>query len=68
MENKDGKCMSDILIGNGTVVTLGNDNRLIEQGAVLVQDSRIATIGSDTELRQMILIKEMPERPMPDIV
>ena len=44
--------MSGILIGNGTVVTLGSDNQLIEQGAVLVQDSRIAAIGSDTTLRQ----------------
>src|SRR3989441_12676618 len=44
--------MSDILIGNGTVVTLGGDNQLIEQGAVLVRGSRIAAIGSDTALRQ----------------
>src|SRR2546430_8695001 len=44
--------MTDILIGNGTVVTLGNDNRLIEQGAVLVQNDRIAAIGSDTALHQ----------------
>src|SRR6266536_6362560 len=44
--------MTDILIGNGTVVTLGNDNRLIEQGAVLVQNDRIAAIGSDTALRE----------------
>src|SRR6266550_9076217 len=44
--------MSDILIGNGTVVTLGGDNQLIEQGAVLVRGSRIAAIGSDAALRQ----------------
>src|SRR5436853_5411302 len=44
--------MSGTLIGNGTVVTLGSDNQLIEQGAVLVQGSRIAAIGSDTALRQ----------------
>src|SRR5438876_1068778 len=44
--------MSDILIGNGTVVTLGGDNRLIEQGAVLVQNDRIAAIGSDTALHR----------------
>ena len=44
--------MSDILIGNGTVVTLGLQNRLIEQGAVLVQGSRIAAIDTDTALRQ----------------
>ena len=44
--------MSDILIGNGAVVTLGTENRLIEQGAVLVRDNRIAAIDSDTLLRQ----------------
>src|SRR5947208_4355669 len=44
--------MTDILIGNGTIVTLNSDNRLIEQGAVLVHDDRIAAIGSDTSLRQ----------------
>src|SRR5258706_8123671 len=50
--NKDGTYMSDILIGNGTVVTLGTENRLIERGAVLVHDNRIAAIDSDTLLRQ----------------
>lgn len=44
--------MTDILVGNGTVVTLGSDNRLIENGAVLVHDDRIAALGSDSELRQ----------------
>src|SRR6266404_4377228 len=44
--------MPDMLIGNGTVVTLGSDNQLIEQGAVLVQGSRIAAIGSAAALRQ----------------
>lgn len=44
--------MADIVIGNGTVVTLGADNRLIEQGALLVHDDRIAAIGADSELRQ----------------
>jgi len=44
--------MLDILIGNGTVVTLGSDNRLLEQGAVLVRGNRIAEIGADSDLRQ----------------
>src|SRR6266478_8642190 len=44
--------MPDILIGNGTVVTLGSQKRLIEQGAVLVQGTRIAAIDTDTALRQ----------------
>src|SRR5438309_5675249 len=44
--------MPDILIGNGTIITLGSDNQLVEQGAVLVQGSRIAAIGSAAALRQ----------------
>ncbi len=44
--------MSDILIGNGTVVTLGSDNRLIEHGAVLIHNGRIAAIDTDATLRQ----------------
>ena len=44
--------MTDILVGNGTVVTLGSDNKLIENGAVLVHDDRIAAVGTDGELRQ----------------
>jgi putative selenium metabolism protein SsnA len=44
--------MADILIGNGTVVTLGSQKQLIEKGAVLVRDDRIAAIDRDTTLRQ----------------
>jgi putative selenium metabolism protein SsnA len=44
--------MSDILIGNGTVVTGGEHNQLIEHGAALVRGERIAAIGSDVELLQ----------------
>jgi putative selenium metabolism protein SsnA len=44
--------MPDILIGNGTVVTLGTPNQLIEKGAVLVRNRRIAAIDSDVTLRQ----------------
>src|SRR5216683_5451165 len=44
--------MPDILIGNGTIVTGGAHNQLIEHGAVLVQGNRIAAIGSDVALLQ----------------
>ncbi|HVB24935.1 MAG TPA: putative aminohydrolase SsnA [Ktedonobacteraceae bacterium] len=44
--------MSDILIGNGTVVTLNANNQQIEQGGVLVHDGCIADIGLDSVLRQ----------------
>ena len=44
--------MPDILIGNGTVVTLGAQNQLIEKGAVLVRNGRIAAIDTGTTLQQ----------------
>ena len=44
--------MADILIGNGTVVTLGTQNELIEKGAVLVHEGRIAAIDKDATLRE----------------
>ena len=44
--------MSDILIGNGTVLTLGSDNRKVEEGAVLVRGQKVAAIGRDSELRK----------------
>src|SRR5574337_1617758 len=44
--------MQDILIGNGTVATLGSDNRIIYQGAVLVRGERIAAIDAEATLRQ----------------
>ena len=44
--------MSDILVGNGTVVTCGEHNRLIEHGAVLVRGDRITAVGNDVALLQ----------------
>lgn len=44
--------MQDILIGNGTVVTLGAGNQIIERGAVLVRGERIAAIDAGATLRQ----------------
>ncbi|HEU5378396.1 MAG TPA: putative aminohydrolase SsnA [Ktedonobacteraceae bacterium] len=42
--------MVDTLIGNGTVVTLGSASAVIEKGAVLVRDQRIAAVGNEADL------------------
>jgi putative selenium metabolism protein SsnA len=41
-----------MLIGNGTVVTLGENNKVIDNGAVLVRDGKIADVGPTDELRK----------------
>ncbi len=43
--------MDEYLIANGTVITLGEDNRVIEDGAVHVKDGRIEDVGSAAELK-----------------
>jgi putative selenium metabolism protein SsnA len=44
---------SDLIIGNGLVATLGEDNRLIEDGAVLVRDGRIEAVGKGDEIKPL---------------
>jgi putative selenium metabolism protein SsnA len=41
--------MSTLLIKNGTVVTLGEKNRVIDDGAVLVEGTRIKQVGKSAE-------------------
>lgn len=41
--------MSTLLIRNGTVVTLGEDSRVIDDGAVLIEASRIKRVGPARE-------------------
>lgn len=40
-----------LLIGNGTVLTLGQSNRIIPQGGVLIQDSKIREVGLTNDLQ-----------------
>lgn len=41
-----------ILIGNGTVLTLGQTNRVIPNGAVLIQDTKIQEAGLNADLKK----------------
>ncbi len=43
--------MGSLLIKNGTVITLGKNNRIIKNGAVLIKDNLIQEIGSADELK-----------------
>jgi putative selenium metabolism protein SsnA len=40
-----------LLVGNGVVLTLGEDNRVIDEGAVLVEGNRVTAIGPTAALR-----------------
>ena len=42
--------MNDLLITNGRIVTWVDDNEIMDNGAVLVQNGRIAAIGSSPDL------------------
>lgn len=44
--------MDRYLIGNGTVVTLGSDNQVIDSGGVVVEDGLVADLGPTDELRR----------------
>ncbi|HEY3448248.1 MAG TPA: putative aminohydrolase SsnA [Myxococcales bacterium] len=46
MANNDQK-----LLGNGWVVTLGEDNRVIEKGAVLIEGTTVKEIGTTDDLK-----------------
>ncbi|WP_425806869.1 putative aminohydrolase SsnA [Desulfitobacterium sp. Sab5] len=39
-----------LIIGNGTVLTLGQNNRVLQNGAVLIQDTKIQEVGSTADL------------------
>ena len=41
--------MTSLLIENGTIVTMGADDRIIENGYVTVNDGKITGVGSMTE-------------------
>lgn len=40
-----------LLVGNGTLVTMGSESRVIERGAVLIDGPTIAAVGDTEELR-----------------
>jgi putative selenium metabolism protein SsnA len=42
--------MSELLITNGTLITWGEPNEIIEDGALLIRDGRIAEIGQGSAL------------------
>ena len=44
---------NDLIVGNGIVVTLGKDNRLIEGGAVLMEGGVIKAVGKEEEIRPL---------------
>lgn len=41
--------MQDLVIGNGVLVTLGENNRIIPRGCLAIHDGRIAEIGAVTD-------------------
>ena len=48
--------MNNLLITNGTLITLGAKNRVINSGAVYIEDGKIAAVGTED-----VLIKQYPK-------
>ena len=46
--------MADILVVNGTVVTVDLERRVIEDGAVAIAGDRIVAVGSSAEIREWV--------------
>jgi len=42
--------MEKTLVGNGTLITLGKENKVIKNGAVLIEGKRIKDLGTTSEL------------------
>ena len=43
----------DLIVGNGVVVTLGEDNKIEENSAVLIRDGLIEAVGPNREIRDL---------------
>jgi len=43
----------DLIVGNGVVITLGDDNKLMPASAVLIRDGIINAVGTDQEIREL---------------
>jgi len=43
----------DLIVGNGVVITLGDDNKLMPASAVLIRDGIIDAVGADREIREL---------------
>ena len=42
--------MTDLLLVHGTVITMDPDRRILEDGAIAVEGTRIAAVGSSEEI------------------
>ena len=49
----DGRPMTDLLIQNGTVITMESGCNVLSGGAVAVRDGRIAAVGKPADLKRM---------------
>jgi putative selenium metabolism protein SsnA len=43
----------DLIVGNGVVITLGEENKIEENSAVLIRDGLIEAVGTDREIRDL---------------
>lgn len=52
MASAQGRTRADLIISGGTIVTMDNQRRVIEDGAVAVSNGRIVAVGSRAEIEK----------------
>jgi 5-methylthioadenosine/S-adenosylhomocysteine deaminase len=55
---QSGKATVDLIITNGTVVTMDNGRRIIENGAIAISHGRIVAVGTTAEIQKAYFAPE----------
>jgi|SRR5215813_6444474 len=55
---QSGKASADLIVLGGTIVTMDNTRRLIDQGAIAIAKGRIVAVGPAAELQKRYIARE----------
>src|SRR5215813_5357793 len=55
---QSGKASADLIVLGGTIVTMDNTRRLIDQGAIVIAKGRIVAVGPAAELQKRYVARE----------
>src|ERR1051326_336636 len=58
MASAQGRTRADLIVSGGTIVTMDNQRRVIEDGAIAVSGGRIVAVGSRAEIEKNYSARE----------